>query len=111
MRDIKLCVPTLQDAWKYSQEFWTKNFPSKPQPILTCTLRTLAEQKALFAQGRLPLSEINRLRKIAGLGAITASVATGPCHLAPSSIVLALAIAALGAFGVLVAGLRTKARQ
>lgn len=75
MRDIKLCVPNLQEAWKYSQEFWTKNFPGKPQPILTCTLRTLAEQKALFAQGRLPLAEINKLRKIAGMAAIGASEA------------------------------------
>jgi MFS family permease len=45
------------------------------------------------------------------VGAIAAGVATGPCHLAPSSIMLALAMAALGAFGVLVAGLRTKVRQ
>lgn len=75
MRDIKLCVPTLQEAWKYAQEFWAKNFPGKPQPILTCTLRTLAEQKALFAQGRLPLAEINKLRKIAGMAPIGASEA------------------------------------
>lgn len=34
------------------------------------TLRTGAEQHALFAQGRKPLSEVNRLRKEAGLAAI-----------------------------------------
>jgi peptidoglycan L-alanyl-D-glutamate endopeptidase CwlK len=70
MRDIKLCNFALRDAWKYTQAKWTENFPNKPQPIITCTLRSLAEQKALFAQGRLFLAEINKLRKIAGLGSI-----------------------------------------
>jgi len=72
MRDIKLCVPILREAWQYTQEFWSKNYSNKPQPILTCTLRSLEEQKALYAQGRLSLSEINKLRKSAGLGTINA---------------------------------------
>lgn len=39
--------------------------------IVTNTLRTDAEQHALFAQGRKALSEVNRLRKEAGLPPIT----------------------------------------
>jgi hypothetical protein len=35
--------------------------------IFTSTARTIATQRALFAQGRQPLVEINRLRKIAGM--------------------------------------------
>ena len=35
--------------------------------VVTGTLRTPAEQFAYFAQGRLPLEEVNRLRKEAGL--------------------------------------------
>lgn len=76
MRDIKLCVKELQDAWKYTQAKWQEVNPSKPQPIITCTLRTLEEQKALYAQGRLPLSSINKLRKVAGLGTIGVNEAT-----------------------------------
>ncbi len=37
----------------------------------TCTLRTLAEQTALYAQGRQPLEVVNNLRKVAGLWPIT----------------------------------------
>lgn len=70
MRDIKLCYPALRDAWKYTQSEWARINPNKPQPIITCTLRTLEEQNALYAQGRLPLAEINKLRKKAGMGAI-----------------------------------------
>ncbi|ESP62819.1 L-alanyl-D-glutamate peptidase [Smithella sp. ME-1] len=39
--------------------------------IITCTARTVAEQFALWAQGRKSLNEVNRLREIAGLAAIT----------------------------------------
>ena len=39
--------------------------------IVTCTLRTKEEQAALYAQGRQPADEINRLRKRAGLASIT----------------------------------------
>ncbi len=40
--------------------------------ILTCTARLVKEQIAYFAQGRQPLSEVNRLRKIVGLPPLTA---------------------------------------
>ncbi len=75
MRDIKLCYPQLQEAWKYSQEKWQEVNPNKSQPIITCTLRTLAEQKALYAQGRKSLEEINALRKLAKMEAIEISQA------------------------------------
>lgn len=39
--------------------------------IITCTGRDFIVQVALYAQGRQPLSETNRLRKLAGISAIT----------------------------------------
>lgn len=39
--------------------------------IFTDTLRTNAEQGALYAQGRKPLAEVNRLRAACGMGPIT----------------------------------------
>jgi len=38
--------------------------------IITCTARYLKEQVALYAQGRQPLAEVNRLRKIVGYSPI-----------------------------------------
>jgi peptidoglycan L-alanyl-D-glutamate endopeptidase CwlK len=35
--------------------------------VVTSAVRTEAEQMALFAQGRQPLAEVNRLRRVAGL--------------------------------------------
>ncbi len=40
--------------------------------IITCTGRSFKTQVALYAQGRQPLNEVNRLRKIAGIRSITA---------------------------------------
>lgn len=76
--------------------------------FVTTTLQVEVPRRAL---GKAMARDTLAFTLAWAVGAITASVATGPCHLAPSSIVLALAIAALGAFGVLVAGLRAKARQ
>ena len=42
---------------------------------ISYALRSFAEQTALYAQGRHPLAEINRLRKIAGMNPIGASEA------------------------------------
>ena len=41
--------------------------------ILTCTYRSQFEQDALYAQGRLGIEEVNRLRLKAGLHGITPS--------------------------------------
>lgn len=35
--------------------------------LIYCTYRSDAEQAALYAQGRMPLDEVNRLRKVADL--------------------------------------------
>lgn len=40
--------------------------------IITCTARKMQMQVALFAQGRQPLAEINKLRLVAGLPPINA---------------------------------------
>ena len=42
---------------------------------ISYALRSFAEQTALYAQGRQPLAEINRLRKIAGMQPIGATEA------------------------------------
>jgi len=39
--------------------------------IITCTGRDFKEQVALYAQGRQPLNEVNRLRKIVGWAGLT----------------------------------------
>jgi peptidoglycan L-alanyl-D-glutamate endopeptidase CwlK len=39
--------------------------------ITTCTARSFQEQMSLYAQGRQPLDEVNRLRFLAGLPPIT----------------------------------------
>lgn len=41
--------------------------------MVNCILRTRPEQTALFAQGREILEEVNRLRRIAGMQAISAA--------------------------------------
>lgn len=71
MRDIAYCYPILREAWKYGQAKWKEINPNNPQVILTCTLRTLEEQRALFSQGRFPVMEVNRFRKLAGLSPIS----------------------------------------
>lgn len=38
--------------------------------VVTSTLRTIQEQEALYAQGRVSHEEVNRLRKLAGLSPI-----------------------------------------
>jgi len=43
--------------------------------IITCTARKMQMQVALYAQGRQPIAEINRLRLIAGLPPITTTEA------------------------------------
>jgi len=39
--------------------------------IITCTDRSYKVQVSLYAQGRQPLEEVNKLRKIAGIREIT----------------------------------------
>jgi len=62
MRDLKLLTKKTQELhadFAYAMARAGLNY------IVTSTLRTLEEQKALYAQGRESLDEINRLRAIA----------------------------------------------
>lgn len=47
------------------------------QVAVTSGYRSKAEQKALYAQGRQPLAQVNALRKAAGMGPITAKANLG----------------------------------
>lgn len=56
--------PHLHDAY----QFWKHKMDLAGIPfILTCVLRSRDEQDALYAQGRQSISEVNRLRRIAGM--------------------------------------------
>lgn len=59
--------PLLAQAYRAARDQFHQQFPNLPQPFVTCTYRSQAEQAALYAQGRQPLAEINRLRKLAGM--------------------------------------------
>jgi hypothetical protein len=69
-RNIKDAVPVLQEAWAWLSSEWPKRHPSLPVPFLTEVYRSPDKQRAYFAQGRQPLVEVNRLRRVAGLAAI-----------------------------------------
>jgi peptidoglycan L-alanyl-D-glutamate endopeptidase CwlK len=61
-------IPSVADAaTKAIQDMLDRHVPH----AVTSTLRTLAEQEALFAQHRRPLSDVNSLRLIAGMKPIT----------------------------------------
>lgn len=50
-RDIKDCTETLQNVWKDLQEWYKIQYPNR-ELFLTCTYRSVEEQKELFARGR-----------------------------------------------------------
>lgn len=66
-KDIKGCVPRLQQAWAYLQTEYPKRYPMGPTIVLVETFRTAAVQEAYFAQGRQTLAVVNDLRRKAGL--------------------------------------------
>ncbi|WP_080058978.1 M15 family metallopeptidase [Spirosoma aerolatum] len=72
-RDIKLCVPRLQQAWAHLLATWTLAYPNGPKIILVETYRSPAVQLAYYAQGRQQLASVNRLRANVGLPAISAA--------------------------------------
>lgn len=47
----------LIDAFDYGVTVWKIKYPGMPQPFLTCTYRSGAEQNELYARGRTLLSE------------------------------------------------------
>ena len=51
-RNIKDCVPQLEEAWLKASAVFAARHAQLPKPILTCTHRTEEEQAALYAQGR-----------------------------------------------------------
>lgn len=63
-RAITDCTPELADKIK---KFTIAMFNMGIPFIITCTARAVDEQVALYAQGRKPLAEVNRLRVAAGL--------------------------------------------
>jgi len=61
--------PHLYDAFL----FWRQKMDLAAIPFkLTCVLRTQGEQNALYAQGRLPIDEVNALRKVVGMSELIA---------------------------------------
>lgn len=67
-RDIKKCVPKLQEIWPLHKAECAK---IGIQIALSCTAREAIEQRALYAQGRAALDIVNHLRGNAGLPSIT----------------------------------------
>lgn len=67
-RDLNLLHPQLQDLVPV---FIQKCKEVGHEVIITCTARDFKEQVALYAQGRQPLNEVNRLRKIVGWVGLT----------------------------------------
>lgn len=57
-RNIKDCVPPLQDAWNKASEQFVHRYPLAPRPFITCTHRTEQEQLELYAQGRTKKGKI-----------------------------------------------------
>lgn len=63
-RKIEDCVEPLQVAWADASKAFAQLHPDLPQPFLTCTHRTEAEQLELYAQGRTkPGPKVTQLKK------------------------------------------------
>jgi len=69
-RNINDLVPELLEKYK---AFNIKMGEAKLIHVVTCTLRTILEQMALYTQGRMPLADVNAFRKAAGLLPISQS--------------------------------------
>ncbi len=66
-REVEDLVPELQEKAKAFSEGMVQ---AGIDFIFTQTLRHKADQEALYAQGRKQLTEVNRLRKLAGMAPI-----------------------------------------
>lgn len=63
-RDLALLTPELREKYL----LFKKNAATAGiQVIVTCTARNILEQMALYVQGRLSFSQVNKFRKAAGL--------------------------------------------
>jgi peptidoglycan L-alanyl-D-glutamate endopeptidase CwlK len=67
-RDIKYLHPKLREK---CLQFLSECKAAGLEAIITSTGRTIADQEALWAQGRKPLSVVNALRTEAGMAPIT----------------------------------------
>lgn len=63
--------PDLQAVFKEAFADWKREHPESPQPFISQSSRSQAEQDALYAQGRQPLAAVNKLRAIAGMAPIS----------------------------------------
>lgn len=66
-RNIKDATPELQLLWKQIKD-WTDG---KRYVVITNVLRPHGVQAAYYAQGRSPLAEVNRLRKLVAMPPLT----------------------------------------
>jgi peptidoglycan L-alanyl-D-glutamate endopeptidase CwlK len=57
-RDIIDCDPILQKAWNDGLRTFLYMNPGEPEPFLTCTYRSNAEQMELYAKGRTEAGQI-----------------------------------------------------
>lgn len=71
MSKLQQLHPDLQAVFREAFADWQHQHPDAPQPFVSQAGRTEAEQTALYAQGRQPLAETNRLRLLAGMAPIT----------------------------------------
>lgn len=63
-RKIEDCVEILQAAWRDASHSFAFYYPEEPQPFLTCTYRSNAEQMELYAQGRTkPGKKVTNIRR------------------------------------------------
>lgn len=65
--------PELAAIYTEAKAAWKKAYPSGPWPELNETHRGNDVQAAYYAQGRMPLAEVNKLRKAAGLYLLSAA--------------------------------------
>lgn len=68
--DLQVDLASVYTEGKFA---YIRDHATSPRPSLNETSRSEALQTAYFAQGRQPLAEINRLRKLAGQPAIGAA--------------------------------------
>jgi len=69
-RKIEDLHPSIQDK---ARGFLSRCSEQGMHVIVTCTLRTMEEQAALYAQGREAIAAVNTLRAIAGMPPIEAN--------------------------------------
>jgi hypothetical protein len=70
-RDIRDAHERLQLAWGFVQSEWPKRHPKDPMPFLTEVYRSPDVQRALYAQGREKLANVNSLRRAVKLPPLT----------------------------------------